>query len=746
MRSLLRAAVVVAAGLLAPALTAAAQAQPDLQEPQRPRIGLALGGGSARGLAHVGVLTWLDEHRIPVDVIAGTSMGALIGSTMATGMTPDEAWAMLAATDWAGMLAPDSPFRDKTFRRKEDARAFPSVLQFGLKHGFTLPTGFSPAQQASLLFDRVALPYAELTRFSDLPIPFACVATDLRTSTAVVLDAGRLDEALRATMAIPGLFMPVRIGDHVLVDGGILNNVPADVVKTMGADIVIAVDVGRDLNRPKKSGTLFEVLAETLDVVMRAPLIDVLASADLVITPDLRDLTGAHFGRVTEFVNRGYDAAEAHRDRLLPYALSVDDYQAHLAARTARRRTRVPTPQFLTIEGVSGAQKAVIRRQLRRHVGHPIDADALERDLTLLTGSDRYDTITYRIGTAGGRQGLIVTAREKTYAPPYLDAALDIRNAESSTVSAALRGRLTFFDVLTPGSETRLDLGLGQTTHAGAEWFLAIGSRGFFMAPRASYTRHYENLFANDEFMAEYKRETRTGAIDLGYTSGRSLELRAGYVWERVDGAVRLGEPLLPEVSGRQGYWRAQITFDGQSSPVVPRRGLYARASLRRFTDSVRIEDPDTLVASREPDDMMIADIQTSYFTPVSRRGRVFVSGGAGWSFHDRTSLNAFTLGGPLELGALRRDALRGSNFAVGSVGYLHEVARIVEGVVGRLYAGAWVENGTAFERVAEAQLHTNVSGGFIMETVVGPAFVLGSVGTDGKSRVYIGLGPIFRR
>ena len=746
MRSLLRAAVVVAAGLLAPALAASVAAQPDVQQPLRPRIGLALGGGSARGLAHIGVLTWLDEHRIPVDLIGGTSMGALIGSTLATGMTPDEAWAMLATMDWAGMLAPDSPFRDKTFRRKEDARAFPSVLQFGLKNGFTLPTGFSPAQQASLLFDRVALPYYDLDRFSDLPIPFACVATDLQTSDAVVLDSGRLEEALRATMAIPGLFMPVRIGDRVLVDGGILNNVPADVVKAMGADIVIAVDVGRDLNRPKKSGTLFEVLAETLDVVMRAPLRRALASADLVIAPDLRNLTGAHFGRVSEFVNRGYDAAEAHRSWLLQYALSVDDYRAHLAARAARRRAGVPTPEFLTIDGVSGAQADVIRRQLRRHVGHPIDTAALDRDLTLLTGSDRYDTVTYRLGRVGGRHGLIVTAREKTYAPPYLQAALDIQNAESSTVSAALRGRLTFFDVLTSGSETRLDLGLGQTTHAGAEWALALGSRGFFVAPRASYTRHYENLFADDEFMAEYKRETRTGAIDIGYTTGRSLELRAGYVWERVDGAVRLGEPLLPDVSGRQGYWRAQVTFDGQSSPVVPRRGLYARVGLRRFTESVRMEDPDTLIASREPDDMMIGDIQGSYFKTVGRGGRIFVSGGAGWSFHDRTSLNAFRLGGPLELSAWQRDAVRGSNFALANIGYLHEIARIVEGVVGRLYAGAWVENGTAFERVADARLRTNVSGGFIMETVVGPAFVLGSVGTDGKARVYIGLGPIFRR
>jgi NTE family protein len=746
MRSLLRAAVVVAALLLVPALTAAAPQPPAPQELHRPRIGLALGGGAARGLAHVGVLTWLDEHRIPVDVIGGTSMGGLIGSTLATGMTPDEAWAMLATMDWAGMLAPDSPFRDKTFRRKEDARAFPSVLQFGLKNGFTLPTGFSPAQQASLLFDRVALPYYDLDHFSDLPIPFACVATDLQTSDVVVLDSGRLEEALRATMAIPGLFMPVHIGDHVLVDGGVLNTVPADVVKAMGADIVIAVDVGRDLSRAKTSDTLFGVLTETLDVVMRAPLRRALASADLVITPDLRNLTGAHFGRVSEFVNRGYDATEAHRSWLLQYALSVDDYRAHLAARMARRRTGVPTPEFLTIDGVSGAQADVIRRQLRRHVGHPIDTVALDRDLTLLTGSARYDTVTYRLGRMDGRHGLIVTAREKTYAPPYLQLALDIRNAESSTVSAALRGRLTFFDVLTSGSETRLDLGLGQTIHAGAEWVLALGSRGLFVAPRASYTRHYENLFADDEFVAEYKRETRTGALDVGYTTGRSLELRAGYVWERVDGAVRLGEPLLPDVSGRQGYWRAQVTFDGQSSPVVPDRGLYARAGLRRFTESVRMEDPDTLVASREPDDMMIGDFQASYFKTVGRSGRLFVSGGAGWSFHDRTSLNAFRLGGPLELSALQRDAVRGSNFALVNAGYLHEIARIVEGVVGRLYAGAWVENGTAFERAADAQLRTNVSGGFIMETVIGPAFVLGSVGTGGKTRVYIGLGPIFRR
>lgn len=722
-----------------------AAAPPSGPQP-RPRMGLALGGGSARGLAHIGVLQWLDEHRIPVDAVAGTSMGGLIGGMFATGMTTDEIRDFMASMDWARVLAPDSPFGDKTFRRKEDARAFPSVLEFGLKDGFRLPSGLNPAEQVNLQFDRIALPYYAVRDFSALPVPFKCVAADLRASEVVVLESGRLAEALRATMAIPGVFPPVRLDNRTLVDGGILNNVPADVVRSMGADIVIAVDVSGDVNTPKTSDTIFAVLGEMLDVMMRAAMRPTLAGANIVLTPDLRTLTLTDFGRYAEFARHGYVAAEANRDRLLTYAVSEADYQAHLEARRARRRTMVPIPAFLQVDGVKGAQALVIRRQLRRHVGRPVDTAALERDLTLLTGSERYDTITYHLEEENGRAGLIVTAREKIHAPPYLLAAVDLQSSESSTISAAVRGRLTFFDVLTPGSEARLDGSVGQVTGIGAEWVVALGSRGFFVAPRVSVSRAYVNLFADEALVSEYRLIRRNAGFDAGYTTGRSLELRVGYDYERIDGRSRIGESVLPEVSGAQPHWRARLVFDGQDSAVLPRRGLYLRSEARRYTGAVRLSQEPGAHQYADPDDLTQAEVTGSAFVRAGHRGSVFVAGGAGSSFGDTATINAFTMGGPLALSSLQRDEQRGSHYLLAAAGYFHRVARFLEGAVGQVYVGGWAEHGGVFEKLDRLQPTTNFSAGAIVETVIGPAFVMGSVGVDGRYRFNVGLGPVFRR
>ncbi len=300
-------ALLLAAGLAAPT---AAQVPADMPQKAllpRPRIGLALGGGGARGFAHIGVLQWLDEHRVPVDIVGGTSMGALVGAGFATGMAPHEIRNLIEEVDWASVLAPDTPFPYKTFRRKEDTRAFPSALRFGLRGGFRLPSGLSAAEEADLLFDRIAAPYGSHTDFNALPTPFRCVATDIRNAETVVFDSGWLARALRATVAIPGVFAPVSFDGKVLVDGGVLNNVPADVIRRTGlADLVVAVDVGVDPSTQKRYDSIFGVLDETLDVMMRSGTRRALASADVVLVPRIESIGGADFSRVNDLVEHGY--------------------------------------------------------------------------------------------------------------------------------------------------------------------------------------------------------------------------------------------------------------------------------------------------------------------------------------------------------------------------------------------------------------------------------------------------------
>src|SRR5262249_19221998 len=207
----------------------------------RPKIGLVLEGGAALGLAHIGVISWLEEHHIPISYVAGTSMGGLVGGMYATGKSPAEMRQLVDGIPWSEVLRGQTPFRDLDYRRKEDKRDYPNSLEFGLKRGVRFPEGFNPGHQVGLILDRVALPYSGVKSFDELPIPFACVATDLASGKEYVFRRGSLSTALRSTMSIPGVFTPVRIDGHIFADGGILNNLPTDVAKDMGADIIIAV-------------------------------------------------------------------------------------------------------------------------------------------------------------------------------------------------------------------------------------------------------------------------------------------------------------------------------------------------------------------------------------------------------------------------------------------------------------------------------------------------------------------------
>ncbi len=738
-------ALLLAAGLAAPASAQSPADTPQKNQPQRPRIGLALGGGGARGFAHIGVLQWLDEHRVPVDVIGGTSMGGLVGAGFATGMAPHEIRNLIDEVDWASVLAPDTPFPYKTFRRKEDTRAFPSSLRFGLRGGFRMPSGLSAAEEADLLFDRMAAPYGSHTDFNALPTPFRCVATDIRNAETVVFDSGWLARALRATVAIPGVFAPVFFDGKVLVDGGVLNNVPADVIRQTGlADLVIAVDMGVEPSTQKKYESIFGVLDETLNVMMRSGTRRALASADLVLAPAFESIGGADFSRVNDLIEYGYAEAEAHAAELLPYAISPEAYEAWASARQARRPTRQIVPASVTVEGVAAGDASRVASRLKRYVGRALDADTLDRDLLLLTGSGRYESATYRIEDAGGEPDLAVALKAPTYGPPFLSLALDLQNTQSSSVAATVRGRMLLFDVAGRNSEGRVDLSLGNTLAASAEIYRPVGRAGFFVEPRAFAFRRDMPLFEDDDYVAEYREYHAGGSVDAGFTTAYRLETRVGYAYDHLRMDVRIGDSALPSVNGPQQYASAQVKFDGQTGPTIPDRGLYVKADLRQFIEVPDVVTADTARAA-DPDKLLSGRLQFSLFTPVGRRGRVLLGGSGGSSFGDTAVLNAFALGGPFQLGAFYPGELRGSNAVVANLGYFHELARFAEGTIGRLWFEAMVEEGSAFERWSAAKFYTNVTAGFVLESPVGPLFAGTSVGLDGRYRVYFSLGPILR-
>ncbi len=272
----------------------------------RPTIGLVLEGGGALGLAHAGVLRWFEENRIPVDYIAGTSMGGLVGGFYASGMSAAEIEKFIKSINWNRSLRNELPYQARSFRRKEDQRDYPNDLEFGLKGGINFPSGFNSGQQVGLILDRIALPYSDLTSFDELPTPFRCVATDLVSGEPKVFDSGSLSEALRSTMSLPALFSPVRRDGHIYVDGGLIENLPVDVAKAMGADIVIAVHLETTPLNPDESLSAFSVLQRSISVVISVNELESMKKADILIRVHTEKYTALDYQASEKLMDLGY--------------------------------------------------------------------------------------------------------------------------------------------------------------------------------------------------------------------------------------------------------------------------------------------------------------------------------------------------------------------------------------------------------------------------------------------------------
>jgi NTE family protein len=726
---------------------ASAAAGSQTQSASRPKIGLALGGGAARGIAHIGLLRWFEENRIPVDFIAGTSMGGLIGGAYASGLSPDEIQALMKEADWDLMFLADSPFRYKTFRRKEDARAFPGQIDFGLKGGFKLPSGLNAGQQIELLLDRIALPYYELRDFDNLPTPFRCVATDIRKDEPLVLGSGSFARALRATMAIPAVFTPVILDEQVLVDGGAVNNVPADVVKAMGANVAIAVNVGSGTDEAPVPTTMFAILGQTIDSMMTTGTRQALKSADIIVVPDLKGLTGTDWRRVDDLVAQGYKAAAGMSDQLLRYQVDEAAYAEWTRDRASRRKTETPAVKRVIVEGLPPAEaKQVASLVEAAHADRPVDREEIENSVLRIAGSDRYELIAYSIRPSADGADLLLTVRPKSYGPPFLLPAIDVQNIDSNSFAISLRLRVSIYDTPVRNSEVRFDVGVGSDQQVGIELYKRIGHRGFFVAPRAYFEHDSMNGYDSDgELVAEY-RVKRTGAgIDVGYTTGMRSEIRFGYDEADVRARLRIGVPTLPEANGSDRGVSLRWVFDGQNSPLVPSRGAYVRTALRYHIDTPAIVDTEGNELLH-PRDVTQAEARASWFTRIRPRQRLFVSGGAGTSFGDNPGFNQFRLGGPAHLGAFNNDQIRGDNYVLGVGGLLYEWFRLPDVIGANAYAGGWLEQGSAFNTWDAAEYKAAASVGVVLETILGPAFLGFSQSlTDGNNRFYLALGPFLR-
>jgi NTE family protein len=733
--------LVIVSALLSVGARVSAQEAPARE--RRPVVGVAFGGGSARGLAHVGVIRWFEEHHIPIDRIAGTSMGGLVGGAFASGMSSSELAQLLETTDWDAMFG-SSSFRYKNVRRKQDARSYPSRIEFGLKRGIAPPVALNNGQQVDFLLARIAGAYLQLRSFDDLPTPFRCLAVDLVSAQPIVLDRGSLADAMRATMSLPGIFPPIELDGHVLVDGGAMNNVPADVVRSLGSDVVIAINVGFMGDTRTVNYSMLGLMGQTVDVMMQANTRAAMKSADIVINPTLEGFGSLDWRRSDKLAEDGYRAAEVMKDKLLPLAIDDRAWQAYQAERQARRRSQLAMPEFISIVGAVASDRRRMEQVLQPYVGRPLDVKTLETDLETFVGLDRYETVGWQLVEEGGRYGLQVRAREKRYAPPFLMLAVSLQNTTRDEFSFQLAGRYLTFDVVGSGSELRIDAAVGAQPSLAAALYRPIGKSRFFVAGSALAARRTINFIQDDTIVAKYN-ETRTGVgADFGVNLGRDEEVRLGVTTGHLSATVGAGDPQLPEISGAETRARLQWLHDGQDSPVVPSGGVHAIGTISHLFQSP--EAPASVETDQTNDGLTQAEIAgTSFWSLRRRRDRVFLVAGAGTSFDGKPlPTEQFQLGRPLYLGAYDIGEFRGNHYASLTAGYLRGIGRLPDFLGGPIFVGSWLENGSAFNDIADAKLRTNVSVGAIADTLLGPMIVGGSFAFDGNWRYYVAIGRVF--
>jgi NTE family protein len=725
------------AGLLAVILLSASLAvsQGPTSAPKRPKIGLVLEGGGALGLAHIGVLQWLEEHHIPISYVAGTSMGGLVGGLYATGESPAEIRAQIHEIDWNEVIGGKVPFRILSYRRKEDEIEFPNSLEFGLRKAhIQFPASFTSGLQVGLLLDQISLPYSEMKSFNDLPTPFACVATDLISAKRHVFSDGSLALALRSTMSLPGIFSPVRTGDSIFVDGGLLDNLPVDVAKDMGADLVIAVQLqSRDL-KPTESLSSFGVLGESLAVVVSANELRSMEKADILISVPLTDYSSMDYVKNNSIIQKGYEAAASKAVVLSVFSVDEAAWQKHIALRQSRQR-EIPKPQFVEVTGAAPPLAREIEHKVSSNIGKPVDSAALSSQLIDLAGDGRFARLGYRMVEKGDQQGLLIRAEKKEIGPPIVDPLIVIDGSQYQNVQFTMEARITFLDLGGFGSEWRNDLMIGSDLGVRSEFYRPIGARHrWFVAPRGFATHANIYYYRRGTLLSEYRKREAGGALDVGYSFNPITELRVGYEGANQKFSPVTGAEIFGTLQGRVGITSLRFNVIDRDSPIIPTKGydLHFRSEWHDANPGASSEFP-------------LSEIQMNWFKPLKNSSSVFagVQGGTTYTHH-QVGLPPFSLGGIHNLVAYGENEFLTNQYFLAKAGYLYPLLNLPPIMGDKLYAIAEIEGGKAYGIPKVSSLPMDGLGGLVVNTIFGPLLVGGSYGATGHHKVFFMLGRIF--
>ncbi|MGO8854724.1 MAG: patatin-like phospholipase family protein [Steroidobacteraceae bacterium] len=731
----------------------------------RPRICLVLSGGGARGIAHVGVLKVLEELKIPIDCIAGTSMGAVVGGLYASGMSAHDIETTIRSLDWQEAFRDAPPRRELAFRRKQDDRNFLVRLPLGLKHAkILLPKGFIQGQKLQETLRQLTLPFDNSTDFDKLPTKFRAVATDLVTGGAVLLDKGDLAIAMRASISAPGVFAPVEYEGRLLVDGGLAENLPIDVAREMNADVLIVSDVSYPLQDRAQLDSALSISNQMLAILVRKDSdrqLKTLGPQDILIEPSLGTATSTDFSLGVNTIVQGERAARGALDKLASLRVDEQTYGKYLARRAARE-PGLPPIQFVRVDQPSKRYEKTILAEMQPLVGKPLDPDQVGARITELYGLGNFETLDYSLvkqaatapataasaGTGEGSDageadetGLEIHARRKSWGPNYVRFGLNLEDdfQGNSHYNAAARFLMT--EINDFGAELLTDVQIGYDPKVVSEFYQPLDPlRTWFVAPSARIEARDLPIYRDNEEVADYRDREVEADLDVGRNLGNWGEIRVGI--HRTNGLTyeRYGKPGLAEAQYNDGEFFFKFSYDRLDNVHFPREG----ATFSMQWDADRTDLGSDFVRDRVSADWLVAQSRG--------RNTLLWWTSAGTTLDGNVKPTAlpefYSLGGFFNLSGLPQTSLIGPNYAITRAIYFRKIGRGGEGFFEfPAYIGMSLEVGNTWNERGEISYGSARKDGSIFvafDTFLGPLYLGSGYDTRGSSAYFLFLGRTF--
>ena len=664
----------------------------------RPRVGLVLAGGGAKGGAHVGVLKVLEEMHVPIDCIAGTSMGALVGGGYASGIPAAGLEKFVVGIDWKAIVGGVGRRDLQTIEQKRAGVTYSNDIELGLRDKrVLLPAGIvNTSNIEDLLRSYVAQSRAQ-TDFDHLPIPYRAVATDMLSGQMVVLDSGDLATAMRASMAIPGAFAPVVTKEHILSDGGMVRNIPVDVARNLCADVVIVVNLVEQELKREQLQTATQLVLRSSDVGIMANenlQLDSLTDRDIRIDVIMGDITTADFERVPETIPLGEKAARGMADKLARLAVPAAEYQAWRSDVTKGQgiEARLADVKY---EGLQRVNPEYLQQRAEVKPGDSVDTAAISAEAQRMSALQEFESVEYRLTGDPNSPTLEWWPKEKSYGPNYLKFDLGLYGSEDGDLGFVVYGKHTRTWLNSLGAEWRNEVQLGYFNNLSTSLYQPLDvAQRFFVEPKLFWTRSWEDVFYDNERLARYKFSDWGGKLDVGVNLSDDAQIRAGYLYTRRAASVETGSPILPEDKRNDAGLTLTATYDTRDTPFNPTRGLAAALEYAYVDDSLGADlDWERL------------ELGVGLALPV-RSDVVWMTLAGGTDLN--TSMppdRYFMLGGPGSFPGYELGELRLTDYWTASGSYLWKIKDIMSIRGQALYAGVRLEAGQAFGRLESAAL-----------------------------------------